>query len=404
VQWIERITNAGVSEGMPHSESRHIRALNALGVLLSLQSLGYVPLLVAFLPSTVALLCAVAFGAIGWGSVPFANARGHTDAARWIALTAAVVQVGGVSLLCGRDALVHIYFTGGVAFAFTVFPRNRVRGLVAYASTCALLFVLLQVFAVAPLWPLPDALMPWMRGTSLGGMLLFILMVSFNSYREIARADDDAAAAHVRSETLLLRILPGVIAERLKLAPGTLADGVPAATVLFADIVGFTKLSQTVSPAELVRMLDDIFTRFDRLLPAHGLEKIKTIGDAYMAVSGVPDARPDHAPRAADMALAMQDLMEREIGPRHAGLQLRIGLHTGPLVAGVIGKTRFAYDVWGDTVNTASRMESHGAPGRIQVSRELHDALGADYRFEARGAIEVKGKGPMELFFLDGRA
>jgi class 3 adenylate cyclase/CheY-like chemotaxis protein len=200
-----------------------------------------------------------------------------------------------------------------------------------------------------------------------------------------------------KSERLLLNILPKPVADRLKQSPEVIAERFEAVTVLFADIVGFTTLSAQVSPEELVRLLNDIFSCFDGLADKYGLEKIKTIGDAYMAVAGLPMPRPDHAAAAADMALEMQ----REIATLAEGqLQARIGMHTGPVVAGVIGKKKFSYDLWGDTVNTASRMESHSIPGQIQVTQATYEFLQGAFLFEARGKIQVKGKGELTTYLL----
>ncbi len=212
------------------------------------------------------------------------------------------------------------------------------------------------------------------------------------------------------SERLLLNVLPHAIAERLKgRPPGTyndvIADSFKDVTVLFADIVGFTSLSEGVSPEVLVDVLNDVFSRFDAIADERGLEKIKTIGDAYMAVAGLPTPVADHGARAAHMALDMISAVERyNVGSEHK-LKVRIGLSTGAVVAGVIGKRKFLYDVWGDTVNTASRMESHGVTGRIQVTDSTRASIAESESFslEPRGAIEVKGKGEMNTWFLNGR-
>ena len=172
---------------------------------------------------------------------------------------------------------------------------------------------------------------------------------------------------------------------------------------MFADIVHFTELSVTKTPAQLVEMLDDIFSGFDAAADKHGLEKIKTIGDAYMAAAGIPVPCAAHAERVADMALEMQELMRTTYATRYPALQLRIGIHCGPAVAGVIGKRKFTYDLWGDSVNIASRMESHGLPGRVHVSAAVKQRLAGQFAFESRGRIEVKGKGAMETYFLLGR-
>jgi adenylate cyclase len=206
-----------------------------------------------------------------------------------------------------------------------------------------------------------------------------------------------------KSERLLLNILPEPIADRLKQGQSTIADSFAEVTVLFADVVGFTRLSTHMSPTELVALLNEIFSTFDRLAEQHGLEKIKTIGDAYMVVGGLPTARPDHAGAVAEMALDMQRAIVQFRAENGKPLSIRIGIHTGPVVAGVIGTRKFSYDLWGDTVNTASRMESHGLGGGIQVTAKTYERLRDKYLFEERGLIQVKGKGEMMAYLLLGR-
>jgi class 3 adenylate cyclase len=202
----------------------------------------------------------------------------------------------------------------------------------------------------------------------------------------------------------LLNILPPTIAGRLKQRGGTIADGFGDVTVVFADIVGFTKLAARMPPERIVAILNELFSHFDDLAGDLGLEKIKTIGDCYMVASGLPEPRPDHAEAAAEMALAMLQFVHACGEKLGEPLDVRIGIHSGPVVAGVIGKKKFIYDLWGDTVNTASRMESHGVPGTVQVSAETRRLLDGKYRFACRGTIDVKGKGAMETWLLEGRA
>jgi class 3 adenylate cyclase len=198
-------------------------------------------------------------------------------------------------------------------------------------------------------------------------------------------------------------VLPASIAARLKQTQGVIADGFPDVTVLFADIVNFTPLSEGITPEGVVQLLDELFSGFDQLAQRHGLEKIKTIGDAYMVVGGLPDSRPDHAEAVAEMALAMREEVARRVGPTGRPLQVRIGIDTGPVVAGVIGRSKFSYDLWGDTVNTASRMESQGLPGCIQVTERTYQRLRNRYRFQQRGPIQVRGKTAMVTYLLLGR-
>ncbi len=232
--------------------------------------------------------------------------------------------------------------------------------------------------------------------------VLNVTGVSLTAYlllQYAVRARDDAFA---RSEGLLLNVLPRTIAERLKREPGVIADAYTDVTVLFADVVDFTPFTERTEPERVVGVLDEIFSAFDALAARHGVEKIKTIGDAYMVASGLPEPRPDHATAMAEMALDMQTEFGKLCEPLGLDLAIRIGMDSGPVIAGVIGRHKFTYDLWGDTVNTASRMESHGLPGRVQVSEATYRALCDRYEFEERGEIEVKGKGRRKAYLLTG--
>jgi class 3 adenylate cyclase len=206
------------------------------------------------------------------------------------------------------------------------------------------------------------------------------------------------------NERLLLNILPEPIARRLREGEPLIADRFDDVTLLFADIVEFTSLSSTMAATELVGILNDVFSAFDELVERHGLEKVKTIGDAYMVVGGMSDRSDGHTARVATMALELAGAVGRiEAAARH-GIRFRIGIHCGPVIAGVIGTKKFIYDVWGDTVNLASRMESLGVPGRVQVSHAVRERLEGAFTFESRGLVDVKGKGPTPVYFLTGRS
>jgi adenylate cyclase len=205
-----------------------------------------------------------------------------------------------------------------------------------------------------------------------------------------------------KSERLLLNVLPAPVAARLKEQEGIIADDFPSVTVLFADLVGFTPLSERLSAAELVSLLDQVFARWDVLVAELQVEKIKTIGDAYMVAAGTPIPRDDHADAIAELALRMGPELARCSVAAGLPLQVRIGIDTGPVVAGVIGRAKFIYDLWGDTVNTASRMESHALPGTIQVTERVYELLRHRFDLQARGMVEVKGKGPMTSYLLTG--
>jgi guanylate cyclase len=252
-----------------------------------------------------------------------------------------------------------------------------------------------------------DADLPkWFTSTMLAmnvvatASIAFTLLASFAHQRNVALSA--LRAEQAKSEALLLNILPQPIAERLKAAAQPIADDFAAASVVFADVVDFTPLAQRLPAAEMVGVLDQLFSRFDALVERHGLEKIKTIGDCYMAAAGVPNPDVDHARKAALLALEMREVLGTSATDGRPGVQLRIGINSGPVVAGVIGTKRFLYDLWGDAVNTASRMESHGVPGEIQITRATYELVKDEFVCKLRGTIDVKGKGPMETWFLLG--
>ncbi|HPH25510.1 MAG TPA: adenylate/guanylate cyclase domain-containing protein, partial [Pseudomonadota bacterium] len=203
-----------------------------------------------------------------------------------------------------------------------------------------------------------------------------------------------------RSEQLLHSILPRAISDRLKAAPGAIADGFEDVTVLFADLVGFTQMSSLVSPAHVVALLNQVFSRFDALSEKYGLEKIKTIGDAYMVAGGIPLPHPHHTEVVCNMALEMIQVVADIAQLEQRELAVRIGINAGPVVAGIIGTRKFSYDLWGDTVNIASRMESHGLPAHIQVTQAVHDRAGTSFVFEPRAKIVLKGRGEMQTYWL----
>jgi adenylate cyclase len=280
--------------------------------------------------------------------------------------------------------------------------RSAVRWYVAYVV------VFLGSGLAGELWGGASPAIPrWFTTTMLGlnvavcGSIVFTLLAVF------ARQRRDALAAlreeQARAESLLLNILPRSIADRLKAETRTIADHVNSVSILFADVVDFTPLAERLPPAEVVGVLDHLFSHFDGLAERHGLEKIKTIGDCYMVAAGVPAPRSDHAQALALMALDMQAAMRTDDDVRHLGLELRIGINSGPVVAGVIGRKRFLYDLWGDAVNTASRMESHGTSGRIQITRATKELLEDEFVCESRGTISLKGKGETETWYLVGR-
>jgi adenylate cyclase len=221
--------------------------------------------------------------------------------------------------------------------------------------------------------------------------------------RDLHEANASLKQEQAKAEQLLLNILPGAIASKLKESPGTIAELFEEVTILFADIVDFTPLSNRMEPLELVSFLNRVFSTFDALAEKHGLEKIKTIGDAYMVVAGLPTPREDHARAIADMALEMQSAVRHITDDLGAPCEVRIGINSGIVVAGVIGTSKFIYDLWGDAVNVASRMESHGAPGRIHLTASTYEHLKDSHDLIPRGSIYIKGKGQLQTYWLLGR-
>jgi adenylate cyclase len=294
------------------------------------------------------------------------------------------------------SAVVLWSFTAPLGALLFAGRRSAARWFIAFVCVIAAAALLDPIVpdrtAIIPRW----VIILFFANNVLGVTGTSYLLLSY-FVRERDRAAEAIAVERERSERLLLNVLPEPIAARLKSGEPLIADGIPEVGVLFADIAGFTPMAERITPHEVVRLLDRVFSRFDALALEHGLEKIKTIGDAYMVASGLLQPRRDHAEDLARMALAMQDEVRQ-----FDTLELRIGVDIGPVVAGVIGERKFSYDLWGDTVNTASRMESHGIPGGIHVTERARERLASAFDFESRGVIDVKGKGPMTTYLLVG--
>ena len=286
-------------------------------------------------------------------------------------------------------------FTSPLGALLFVGPRQAIPWFVAFVALVVIsVGIDPMVAAGAPDVPKPVVL------AFFGVTILGVTTTSYVLLQYFVRARD---REHARSERLLLNVLPAPVAVRLKREEGVIADSQDAVTVLFADITGFTPLASRLAPSEIIAVLDSVFAGWDALALRHGVEKIKTIGDAYMAAAGIPLPRDDHAEAIAAMALEMGQAAKVSAADIGVPLEVRIGIDTGPVVAGVIGRSKFSYDLWGDTVNTASRMESHAPAGAIQVTERVQARLCRAYDFESRGTIDVKGKGRMTTYLLSGR-
>ncbi len=276
-----------------------------------------------------------------------------------------------------------------------------IGALIAFDRRAALAWFVTVVISMALGALLPEWVEPVAEAgpTSVSSMMATLIGLSVFSYAGMAYFVRQRDRFQKESDDLLHNILPDEIATRLKTDQSMIADDFEEASVLFADVVGFTPMSAKMAAPELVGLLNELFTSLDDIVQELGLEKIKTVGDEYMAAAGVPRPRPDHAHAIAELALRIRDHCADHRFSGH-DLSLRIGIHSGPVVAGIVGTHKFAYDMWGDTVNTASRMESHGVPGSIQISRATYDIIRDDYSCERRGTVDVKGMGQTETFFL----
>jgi adenylate cyclase len=303
----------------------------------------------------------------------------------------------------GTDNGSYLYYLSAVAISILIIGIERVVLAGAISVLAAVLVVTLHLITPDNTGLYSQKALSSNFVTNVITNTAILFAVVYYAVREIGRAETRAEREFARSETLLANILPPRVAERLKDRPGAeIAERYPEASILFADMAGFTARAADTAPEELVRFLNGVFTRLDALVEKHGLEKIKTTGDAYMVVSGVPAPRADHAEALAALALDMRDALAGLIDPKGRAVPVRIGIATGPVVAGVVGTKKFFYDVWGDAVNTAARMEQTGEPGKIQVAPETREQLKERFQFEDRGVIEVRGKGQMRTWLLIG--
>jgi adenylate cyclase len=311
-----------------------------------------------------------------------------------LAITTVVsVAQGGLLASGGNPLWAMVAPLGALVFFRTRVAIGFILGFLASVAAVVVIpgFVDLQVPELR--YPTFSALFNIVGPT----LFVFSVLAYFVFKRE--EALQLVAQERARSDRLLANVLPAQVAEQLKRGESTITHNTEV-TVLFADLVGFTPLSATTEPGHLVSLLDEVFQSFDDLVERHGLEKIKTIGDCYMLAAGVPTPRADHAEAMARFALDLRDLLaSRDFGGRR--MVFRMGMHSGAAVAGVIGRKRFIYDLWGDTVNTASRMEQHGLPGKIQLTDATRSRLGPEWTVEERGTLEIKGKGPMRLWLLE---
>ncbi len=329
------------------------------------------------------------------------NRRLHFKTASYLVASEVTLHTTLVLIYLGPDTGFQFYLLiNAMVILLSPFIRRPVRIALSTLPVVLLLVLIVWTTRQPALTPIPEG---WELGFLIGnilGLALVICGVVATYEQGVAKAEAALQREFARSEALLQNILPAEIAAQLKDDQSTIAEAFDEATVLFADIVNFTTIASRMSPGSLIQMLNGVFSEFDELVDRYGLEKIKTIGDAYMVVAGLPAPRQDHAVAMARLALEMVAVAGRHCDDTGTPLRLRVGLSSGPVVAGVIGSKKFAYDLWGDTVNTASRMETLSQPGRVLVSAATKDLVAGDFACEPRPPMEVKGKGLMSTWFL----
>ncbi|TGL70958.1 adenylate/guanylate cyclase domain-containing protein [Leptospira levettii] len=397
-----KILNIGVTNDLKEKDAKFIRLTNALSIIVGVWLFSIIPSLLPYYPSSQYIIFNSIFFPVLWLFVLYFNYKGWYTFAKLFFLYTAMLCVVFNSLQAGRESDNHLFLLLISIMAFYTFPPKQLHYITRVSISALILFISVELYLTnkGPIIQAPPEFFQLGRLITLVALCILVYIVTLFNYKTLHKAQDLLELEHQKSESLLLNILPASIADRLKSKNEIIADKSSEATILFADIVDFTVLSQTMEPEKIVSILNEIFSEFDTIVQNHNLEKIKTIGDAYMVASGIPEAREDHCEAVALCALDMLSSIENGITQDSKPFKIRIGIHTGPVVAGVIGKSKFIYDLWGDSVNTASRMESHGAEGKIHVSKEVYQKLKSNFTFETKREIQVKGKGIMETYFL----
>jgi len=324
------------------------------------------------------------------------------EKARFLSLFAGLLITAVPPIYYGIDTIVTVHLAFEALATILLFSRKERKVFLNYLIGIFLSYVVVVVyyFFYGPLFVVPEATFRIFNIIVALDTMFIALYFTYFFFSENTGFKDLLATEREKSDQLLLSIFPETIASKLRNSNQSVADSFDHVTILFADIVGFTQYSSEMSPNELVEMLDDVFSEFDALVDKYKIEKIKTIGDAYMAVGGLPTPDPRHCHNVVALAVEITGTLEEKFSKKY-NIKMRIGIHTGKAVAGVIGNKKFSYDLWGDSVNIASRFEASGQPGRIHISEEVKNLLGDAYRYEECGEIMIKGKGMMRSFFIE---
>jgi len=402
---LNRVAFVGLDDSSSASDFKYVSLLNYLAFTGAAFGFGFVPVLMLFLPATGPLvLIVISEIALSFSVLLFTRLKYYLYGKFLFNLSASVAYTA-LALLAGEESNIHLHLILVVIVSFFIYSEQEKPYMytMVFMAFAAFLGLEAWFFNNAGFLGLDRGTLEVLRMAASIGLFVYIMGFAYYIYTIFLRAETRLAEEKRKSEKLLFNILPEEVAHRLKSNVATIADGFEDATVIFADIVGFTGISERIPPSDLVELLNEVFSMFDDLVDKYGLEKIKTIGDAYMVAAGLPVYSEYHAEAAADFALDMMRTLCGFTDREGKKLRVRVGIHSGPIVAGVIGKKKFAYDLWGDSVNTAARMESHGLPGEIQVTQATYELLKDKFDFEERGIIHIKGKGNMQTYLLRGR-
>lgn len=397
-----KASNIGMPETFTDEQTKRLNLQNQATLTVAGLTVGY---FILFLLSDLrigAWIMLIAF--VVYMSVLYLNRRGYHDQARVLLLINGNLQIASVAFLVGRPPWIQLFLIAAAISPFLYYSMKDLKSIAVASGFSLFLYLLLEVsFVVSePLIPLDPVVARIISTVTYLSNFLAAVFFTYYLYATNYTVESRLRDERARSDKLLLQILPGAIAARMKQGERSIADYYESVTVLFADVVGFTPLAGDQTPEESVNLLNEVFTYFDELVERCGVEKIKTVGDGYYAAAGVPSQRPDHAEVIANLALDMARFREQMHSPLAEHLQIRIGINSGAVVGGVIGMNKFQFDLWGDAVNVASRMESQGIPGKIQISPTTYALIKDRYHTVHRGCIDIKGKGLMDTYFLEG--
>lgn len=401
ISLINRYATIGITAELPENERRYIVLINIIALFLILFSWFYAPLIYIFLPDIPELLITIICHGFVFFLVPILNYFHRHLASRLFFGFSSAFFLTMESLLSGPEAYTHFFFIVAPIVPLFIYPEREknYKYFMVFFFFCCYFFLNYWYMNHEPIRKItsPEVLV-FSQWSIKSGLAFSLLTISIYAHHIVSVTEKKLQKEHEKAENLLRNILPDKIADRLKGGSHSIAEGFEYVSILFADIVGFTELSGKTEPGKLVDLLNGIFSKFDDLVDRYGLEKIKTIGDAYMVAAGIPEPNPDHAELLLLCSRGMIEELKNFNKENNTSLDIRIGINSGSVVAGVIGKKKFIYDLWGDSVNIASRMESHGIAGRIQVTESTYRLLKDRYRFEKRGEIAIKGKGKMTTY------